>query len=531
MAKKIEHLVVLMMENRSFDHMFGFLKSASYPINGLDGTETNPDTLGAPVRVSPDARYGGDFTPDPGHDFISVNEQIFGNSQGTGAGPFMKGFVKAYQGKTGNVAKSHNIMRCFSPGRLPALTTLAQEYAICDRWFASVPGPTLPNRAFAFGATSQGRVDMNPQYVTLKTIFQLLDENKISSKLYYTDWTLGLAIGYIIQNARKFLFFFDDFIKDCKKNRLPAFSFIEPRFNDLSDRGEFFPASDQHPDHNVFQGEKVIKAVYDAITSNKETWESTLFVITYDEHGGLFDHVRPPATVSPDGKTSGVPPFTFDRLGVRVPAVLVSPFIPRGTILNQKDFDHTSIIATASKLFIKNSPKPWLTERDRQANTFEDCLTLSTPRPGKVSIPQPRDVRSESDAATARRAMTASVAAAAEIPAEPLSEFQSIMLQQALAIESGLPRTRQTATLVSSIKTEQETAQYLAAVRARIAQSRNGHAAKKRSTTKKKTASPARKASSAKKASSTKKASASKRSTRKAGATKAGSRKTSRKRS
>jgi phospholipase C len=148
MAKNIQHLVVLMLENRSFDHMFGFLKRSTYPVDGLDGTETNPDSRGGQARVSPDARNAGDFTPDPGHDFISVNEQIFGNSQGTGSGPFMKGFVKAYEAKTGNAAKAHNIMRCFSPGRLPALTTLAQEYAVCDRWFASVPGrrcPTAPS--------------------------------------------------------------------------------------------------------------------------------------------------------------------------------------------------------------------------------------------------------------------------------------------------------------------------------------------------------------------------------------------------
>src|SRR5882762_8940956 len=133
MANNIQHLVVLMMENRSFDHAVGFLKSPTYNIDGLDGTETNPDSQGALVRVSREAHYSGDLLPDPGHDFISVNEQIFNISQGTGS-PTMKGFVKAYQGKTNNVLKSHNVMRCFNPGRLPALTTLAREFAICDRW-------------------------------------------------------------------------------------------------------------------------------------------------------------------------------------------------------------------------------------------------------------------------------------------------------------------------------------------------------------------------------------------------------------
>ena len=495
MANKIEHLVVLMMENRSFDHMLGFLKSPSWQIDGLAGTETNPDSQGVRVRVSPDARYAGDFSPDPGHDFISVNEQIFSNSQGTGGGPFMQGFVKSYQGKTGNVNNSHNVMKCFGPGRLPALGTLAQEYAVCDRWFASVPGPTLPNRAFAMGATSLGRVDMNPNYLALKTIFELLDGHGVSSKIYYTDWTVALAVGFILQRAKKFLFFFDDFLKDCKKNKLPAVSYVDPRFNDFSDRGEFFPAADQHPDHNVFQGEKVIKAVYDAVTSNKQTWESTLLVITYDEHGGFYDHVTPPATVNPGDRPPGSTLFNFERLGVRVPAVLISPFIRKGTIIHDKVFDHASLIATARKLFIKNHENFFLTERDRQANTFEDSLTLASPRQGKVNIPQPTaaPVTANARSAGVRSALTSSALSSSALTAElemaavapllkppinALDEFQATMVQHAFTLDSTLPPNEQTDTFVSAIRTEQDAAEYLAAIRARIEKSRNGRARK-----------------------------------------------------
>src|SRR5688500_10344499 len=126
MANKIEHLVVLMLENRSFDHMLGFLRSPDWPVDGLTGAETNPDASGAPVRVTPDAAYSGDLAADPGHDFVSVNEQVFGNSAGTGA-PNMQGFVRNYHGKTKDAAKSRRVMRCFGPGRLPALSTLARE--------------------------------------------------------------------------------------------------------------------------------------------------------------------------------------------------------------------------------------------------------------------------------------------------------------------------------------------------------------------------------------------------------------------
>jgi phospholipase C len=496
MANRIEHLVVLMMENRSFDHMFGFLKAPDWPIDGLTGTETNPDINGAAVRVSPDARYMSDLTPDPGHDFISVNEQIFGNSTAAGT-PTMQGFVKAYQSKTKDVQKSHNVMRCFGPGRLPALATLAREYAVCDRWFASVPGPTLPNRAFAWAGTSLGRVDMNPDYHALKTVFELLDGHSVSSKIYYTDVTIGLVILFLEQRAKKFFAFFDSFRDDCKNNKLPAFSFIEPRFNDFNSSGQFFPAADQHPDHHVFEGEKVIKAVYDAVTSNKQVWEKTLLVITYDEHGGLYDHVPPPATVNPGDGHTGAPPFSFERLGVRVPAVLVSPFIPRGLVIHDKVFDHTSIIATASKLFVNSSPT-FLTQRDRNANTFEDCLTLAAPRPGKVNIPQPTNAppavmsmsapsgavkagaRSKKSSKKSAKKHAPTKVSAEELSVAPhpsggqITELTAALIQHAFTFERQLPHHEQTGIRVSSLATEQDAAEYFEAIRTKLAGKLNG---------------------------------------------------------
>ncbi len=484
MAKKIEHLVVLMMENRSFDHALGFSRTDAWPIDGLTGTESNPDSAGVAVTVTPDARDAGDFFPDPGHDFLSVNEQIFSNSAGTGS-PTMQGFVKAYEGKTKNVQSSHRVMKCFGPGRLPNLSTLAKEYAVCDRWFASVPGPTLPNRAFSIGASSLGRVDMNPNYLTLKTVFELLDEHSVSSKIYYTDWTLGLAVRFVATRAKKFLFFFDDFVKDCKKNKLPAVSYVEPRFNDLSTPGGFFGAADQHPDHNMRLGERVINAVYEAVTSNKQTWESTLLVITYDEHGGLYDHVPPPRTVNPGDKPLEATMFDFQRLGVRVPAVLVSPFIPPGMIIHDTVFDHTSIIATARKLFIPNWQDFFLTERDRRANTFEDCLTLSAPRTGKVKFPkQAPEIKSTS----AMHGLAASDVGRAPQAGEekPLNDFQQAMVFQALFAESKLvPGHPTTGTPVSAVTHEQHAAEYLAAVREGIADLRNSTPARKTGSTKK----------------------------------------------
>src|SRR5581483_6364864 len=177
--------------------------------------------------------------------------------------------------------------------------------------------------------------------------------------------------GMIDRQDEFFIPDFNAFFDDCKSNNLPDYCFLEPRYNAVNG-GDPMAASDQHPDHDVAEGETLIHDVYNAIRSNKDTWESTLLVIVYDEHGGLFDHVTPPSATPPDGKNSADPPFAFDRLGVRVPAVLVSPFIEQGTIISDTVFDHSSLIATARKLFLGEGWKEtFLTARDRDANTFE----------------------------------------------------------------------------------------------------------------------------------------------------------------
>src|SRR5262249_22444721 len=154
----IQHLVVLMLENRSFDHMMGFLRSDTYKIEGLTGNEDNPSAAAgaSPVTVSRDARTVSDLNPDPAHDFINVNVQIFGNPAGQVSGPTMKGFVKDYALVSNDAVHGANIMKCFTAATLPVLSTLAREYAICDHWFSSVPGSTIPNRLFAHGAHSGG---------------------------------------------------------------------------------------------------------------------------------------------------------------------------------------------------------------------------------------------------------------------------------------------------------------------------------------------------------------------------------------
>lgn len=391
----LKHLVVLMLENRSYDHMLGFAQTDNWRINGLDGPESNTDSTGEAVRVSSDAGYGGDLSDDPGHSLRDSLMQLYGDPNTSVAQePTMTGFITSYEGKSGNPARAHRIMRCFSPSKLPVLVNLAQQFAVCTSWFSSLPGPTFPNRAFAHAATSIGRVDMGPIWWGMpKTIYELLVENGRDARIYYHDSTMAMTFKSLMNEGRCFSEI-DDFFADCKNDRLPQYSFIEPRYANSQDddTGTYYSASDQHPDHNVEQGEILTQQVFNAVWNKSiKVRNSTLLVIVYDEHGGLFDHVHPPITVNPDGKRwaggepSEDPPFDFTRLGVRVPAVLVSPYIPPRTI-DGTLYDHASLIATARKLFLPDRPDAFLTERDRQAHTFERNLTLGEPRNEPIQL-------------------------------------------------------------------------------------------------------------------------------------------------
>src|SRR5215475_6717328 len=351
----LKHIVVLMMENRSFDHMLGFAATPTWQIDGLTGQEKNRDSTGEFAQVSNEARFSGDFTPDPGHALFDTLTQLYGDAGApTSQNPTMNGFVLSYEGKTHNPDNAHRIMRCFSPDKVPVLTTLARQFAVCDRWFSSVPGPTFPNRAYAHGASSIGRVDMNVDWHAMsKTIYELLAENNADARIYYHDSTMAMTFKGLM-NQKRYFSLFDDFLSDCAHNRLPAYTF-------------------------------------NAIWKNQALRESTLLVVVYDEHGGLYDHVPPPPAVNPDnldwaGSSNSLDPaFDFTRLGVRVPAVLISPYIAAGTI-DHTLYDHSSIIATACKLLLKNVAGASLTKRDKNANTFENNLTLATPRHDNINF-------------------------------------------------------------------------------------------------------------------------------------------------
>ncbi len=397
----VQHVVVLMLENRSFDHMLGFLYTdtgnvspSGQPYAGLTGTESNPDSNGQPVTVfriepgTPNAYYLPGA--DPGEGYLATNDQLFGSNTAPADGtvPTMQGFIKDFSYTLGWQSTSpgwtivpgttaNDIMGCFTPEALPVLATLAKQYAVCDQWFSSVPTETMPNRAFALAATSQGHLDDKTRTFTSPSIFGLLGQHNVTWGIYgygaepltkstFTD-IAGASGGTIGE--------FTDFTAAAAAGSLPAFSFLEPSWSATG--------NSQHPAYDVALGEQLIHDLYEAVRSGPG-WPQTLLVITYDEHGGCFDHVPPPSGAVPPDGSIGEFGFDFTRFGVRVPTVLVSPLIAAGTVYRAPaggpPLDHTSTLKTVQQRW----GLPALTARDAAAPGFGAVLTLTTPRTDDV---------------------------------------------------------------------------------------------------------------------------------------------------
>src|SRR5947209_6626585 len=237
MAPDIQHLVVLMLENRSFDHMLGFLRTQSYPINGLTGNEWNPRDPAhidptQEVKVSSDA--GFIFSYDPGHNLQDVNLQLFDNPAGPPAKSVPNGgFIFSYsQQPHVTPAIADTIMKCMAPSTIPVLTMLAREFAVCDAWYSSVPGPTWPNRFFVHAGTSKGYLD-NSQFrnYDMPSVFENLAATGYTWRNYYHDVSQTWALQRLQTAANKANFFsFGQFSTDAKNGQLPNYSFIEPKY-------------------------------------------------------------------------------------------------------------------------------------------------------------------------------------------------------------------------------------------------------------------------------------------------------------
>ncbi len=429
---EIEHVVVLALENRSFDHMLGYLDHPSAEFDGLarggpyqnlnwDGTEK--------IEVSANAKYVMPVDPDHAHD--AVMEQISLDENGK---PTMEGFVTSYERKGRGLSnprlggvfaplikgfesrkkkkasiegRGPVIMESHDSSNIPVLSTLAKEFAVCQRWFCSVPGETWPNRNFMHAATSDGETNIYPRFYRNHTIFEQLEEAGADWRIYYDDTPQIWAFRELWdpEKRRAKWFHSSHFSEHVRDGNLPEYTFIEPNHRPpyhLVDEGPTVEKGDasnnQHPGNNIVsnaayddfhtdepvdfvRAEALIANVYESLRANPQLFEKTLLLITYDEHGGCYDHVAPPTNVPNPGKRPSAfsrsmkwffhhesKHFDFQMLGLRVPTVLVSPLIERNTV-NSTVFDHSAIPATVRKLFAPKS-KP-LTARDAWSQTFE----------------------------------------------------------------------------------------------------------------------------------------------------------------
>lgn len=401
----IEHVFLLMLENRSFDHMLGYSGITGNAVGGglatLEGMSAGGFANVYNSQSYPTTPDADDIMPfDPGHEFPDVLEQL----AGTGASyspnryPLINnsGFVANYAttkspqegGATTNFGE---IMKCYPADGLPALKALARQFAVCDHWYSSLPGPTWPNRFFAMAASSGG-LDCSPSDLEMGEwmvdgfefqngdIFQA-----IANQPGLGGWKLYAGSHPPIACALRGVSLLDAAPLDQLASDLaagsyaPSFTLIEPNYGD-SAAGTYKGGNSQHPMDSALAGDALIQRVYESIRSSS-IWNQSLLIITYDEHGGFYDHCVPPPAIPPGDlpmhsnvNRNG---FTFDQLGVRVPAVVVSPLIPANTI-DHTVYDHSSISATLHYVF----GTKFLTNRDEQANNPAQVLaTLPNPRP------------------------------------------------------------------------------------------------------------------------------------------------------
>lgn len=478
----IEHVYVLMLENRSFDHMLGFSG-----ITGTDAVTGQPTTVnGLPAGASNTfngtvfpATAGADLVmpTDPSHEFPAVVEQLCG--QGATyphGGPYPpitnSGFVASYVASGGKAPAE--IMKSYTAGQLPVLNALAREFVVCDNWHASMPGPTWPNRMFVHAASSGG-LDHSPTVVEIAdwetingfpfpkgTIFDRLNAASIRRRLYGgDDFPMVAALkGIGLGDIRHYSLFASDLQQAGYADR---YIFIEPSYDVLN---KYRNGTSQHPLGDVTRGEALIKQTYEAIR-NSPVWNSSLLIITWDEHGGFYDHVHPaPAPPPADGApaTFNQSAFPFDLYGVRVPAVVVSPWIPRN-LVDHRVYDHASIPATLESLF---GIAP-LTERDRNAIPLNPLCTLAAPRTDTpATLPNPVAGSPTVRAAPAALSAAASVAAPDEtIDHGNLPAVVHSAMQQDLALSP--PAARQAIIArVRGLQTRADAMRYMAEVQQKI---------------------------------------------------------------
>ncbi|HEX7211488.1 MAG TPA: alkaline phosphatase family protein [Propionibacteriaceae bacterium] len=422
-----------MFENRSFDHLLGRLyqpgEVASFEgVLGKDLSNPIPEWAehGADRGVVP---YGiatnmNTPYPDPGEEYPHISTQLFGgidppSNRGVsaermiapynlpaepGQSPTMSGFVTDYisaftaeMGRQPTYDEYSQIMTGYTPEQMPVLSTLARGFATFDHWFADVPSQTFTNRSFFHAATSSGLL-VNAPYAnfpthnTAETLFNRLEAHGLTWRIY-CDPPSHYSLTGVIHAARlrerfaTHFFSTDQFFEDTQTGQLPTYAFIEPQIighahNDMHPAFSMLtPGLNWDPPSSLIAGEDLLARTYQAIRSASSptgsNYLNTLFMVVFDEHGGTYDHVPPPAATPPDPTgPPGQMDFTFNRLGVRLPAIAISPWIPATTVVNDH-YRNTSMIRTMCERWNLGQP---LTARDANAADIGPVLTLNQPR-------------------------------------------------------------------------------------------------------------------------------------------------------
>lgn len=386
--QQIEHIVVVMLENRSFDHMLGYLSlppalggKGRKDVDGLKGTETNDDDNGVPFPVMRMA--SPTMNGDPCHEWDCIEEQLSMNNGG-----FLMNYAKVV------TSNPEFIMHYFIGADVPVYDDVAAQFSICDRYFCSLPGPTQPNRAYSLAGTSDSKKHNFTAQELLagkgfagKTIFEFLPANvtwrayshDISSLRFFKKFRTALVPQ--IDKITKFF-------ADAKSGTLPNVSWIDPDFGMAVFPG---PPNDDHPKHDTRHCQNLVSDVYNALLASPQ-WNKTLLIVTYDEHGGFYDHVSPRQFTPLDDDSN----FAF--YGVRVPLFLISPWVAKqqaygsnthGMAAEDLVFDHASILRTILKRFATDtSGTPSMTRRVDTATDLSALLTENAPRTDCTPVPR-----------------------------------------------------------------------------------------------------------------------------------------------
>jgi phospholipase C len=428
----LDHIVVIMFENRSFDNVLGRLYGPG-EVESFEGVIGKNLTNPIPEWVENGASrklidYGiatnmNTPKPDPGEEYPHINTDLFGvvdpknrfmplskmvapyNAPNPGQQPTMDGFISDYIsaftaeiGRQPTYEEYAQIMTGYAPTQLPVTSSLARGFATFDHWFCEVPSQTFTNRSFFHAATASGYVinfppdDAFPVHNTAETVFERLEAKGLTWRVYCDAPSPASMTGIIHASRlhRRFatnFFTVADFLEDAKNGRLPNYAFIEPNMwhghNDMHPPiSALLHGLPWDPPSSLLGGEALLAKVYDAIrassASNGSNHLNTLLLVAFDEAGGTYDHVAPPAAPPPD---AAAPPgqmgFTFDRSGQRVPAIAISAWIPERRVVTE-EYRHTSLIRTLRERW---SLGPQLTARDAVAADIAPVLSLDTPRP------------------------------------------------------------------------------------------------------------------------------------------------------